>query len=329
MRSSPLSSLSTSRRLPHVFVLALGALCASAAFAYDWEATVGVQETEVASAPAFSGSLRYYFSPLTHSSASPWAETDFTERLPYLQGEFDYQRQRRTVSTWPEPVDGAEPIRLKSTSRAVRGIYVGRSAASPHSFGASVGYREIKAEEVSFSNPWPIYAPDDGLNLPQPEITYSNSSVHIYNFSARYDYYLQDAWTLGLRGDYLKIDPIDSDSRSLSLQSNRLWKTGASQWAGLKAAVTRGETDFSGRTQTGWIYSLEGRYYFSPRTGLSLGLEIPDGGFEDRYTLGLSHFFTDRLFAAVEIDHIVIDLPTQFQGDDALTNYGLKLGLRF
>ncbi|EDY81262.1 hypothetical protein VDG1235_880 [Verrucomicrobiia bacterium DG1235] len=307
------------------------ALFSQIAFGYNLEASLDLSKNEEAQDPAYSGQITYFFSPVNHGTSTPWAEVTFTERISFLQGHANYDRQSHSVDINYYGETNFAPVELKVKRTSYGANYTFRNPNSPHSFSALFDYSKIKFDNITTA-PWRRWIPGESGYAPgENSYTINTNSQDIYSYGAAYDYYLQHNWTLGVAAGITDSD--GPDSYTVGIHTNRLWNLGNNKWAGVKAAITRNEID--GYSSDNWLYELEGRYYFNERTGFSLGIEIPDDGYSKIFSVAFHRYLTKQLSLNVGYDYTKLDYPSyavQPNGgtlDDTNTNFRARLSLRF
>ncbi len=299
-------------------------------YAYDWEVDLSVAKQESSSDLSYTGSVEYFFAPLTHGTDAPWAELAFTDRLASVGFGTSYssQESENTSMFW-----FSSPPKLKSTSKAYAVAYNHRKDSSPHSFSLGLGYNRIEFQFPQLSwwdgvYPW---------GTPTYTVQYQTAVAKTYTYHFGYDYYLQDNWTVGAS---LSLNESSlTDTYKTTLSTNRLWDLGNQKWIGIQASITNDTTKATYFEDNTLSFGLEGRYYFTTRTGVSLGLTARDGLDYKKTVIGVQHYFTDRAsvtlayeYTKIEVkDYVAQILPdgSVSTPDDSSSVLQAKFGLSF
>ncbi len=295
---------------------------AQTATAYDWEVDLAILDSEEQPSPQFEGTISYFFAPLNHGTSAPWSELEFTDRISKLKLGTEYSSQ--DTSFW-------NTYELSTVNRSYALGYTKRQATSPHVFSAALGYRNIKTTIPQFS--WIVF-PSPYQPFGSEEVSYTTFKTKAYSYGLGYSYYLGENWTVGAS---VSLDELPmADLISTTLSTNRLWDLGKQRWAGINVSVQNLNSKTIGESHDSLNLKVEGRYYFSEKTGISLQVEFPeDSVVQHQATLGLNHFLTDSAFIKLGYQYVDLDYPIYSLGPNGKTPPSsdsaiqAKLGLRF
>lgn len=304
-------------------VVSLCALLASPLVAQNWEAEIGIISPDALDDSIYSASLNYYFKPLKSGTNTPWAEIDFVERISSLSGRFT------TVDSSFELFAG-EPgfstIELKRSMDAYGVGYTNRSADSPHSFNAAFEYQKMETDRPSITR-W-VRFPGDVI---EQRVDIESVSRNAFRYQIGYEYYIGNTWTVGT--DLSLFERVEYDEIDFTLKTKRLWELSSNRAVVLSAALSRTELKFTEGSADQWIARTLLDYYFSPKSSLSFGLELPEGGDQRTYFLAAQHFFNEKAFAKIGFEVLELDLPSfatdELGIDDKREEFRASLGMRF
>lgn len=294
---------------------ALGLTCLATAqtlTAQTWDAQVGLIDIED-SATVYIGSVDYYFQTLDKTGNTPWTEIAFVDRISSAGLILGSQSETLDMT---EGGFGFNRAINKTDRTTINTSYDHRSPQSPHSFRANFGYTKFDESitvEFDFSSPQTF-----------------DFSESLYSYGLAYSYYLEDAWTAGV-GIELNDSEI-ADSFEIAIATRRLWDLGKGKTLGLAGALVRSDIDANQSSGDSWAIELSGSYYFSPRTGISLELSLPEDGDSRNYEFNVHHFFSEKVYATAGYGIIEIDIPPEFQNqnfDSKVDSIQLSVGMQF
>lgn len=307
----------------------LSLFCSSPLLAQkQWESSFSAEKDENDSDPTYGIQIIRNNAPVTFGSNVPWNETAFVDKIGFLEASFsflDTSRPAEVIIFQRNPPITFDPgIELDTESENYFVGYTHRQSNSRHAFSASCNYRELRAETLNYSFVW--NGGDWGLEPPDVSYIKNEHEEHIFNYTAGYDYYLTEKWTIGAEARLNETKY--TDAYQYSLTSRGIWELGQ-DWIVLNGALSWSELIYFDVDLDGyWTLDLEATYYFTPKTGVGIGTKFnPEGGFEDIHTLSLDHHFTKSFNAEAAIEYHRFDTLPGY--DDDQFNYTLRLGYRF
>ena len=137
-----------------------------------------------------------------------------------------------------------------------------------------------------------------------------------------YIYYLNDGFTLGVDASRAALsrnfsfNSLDIDQKlwSYGISARRMFELANDRWFVFHGGLELKDGDMGDFV----LGEIEGIYYFSPETGVSLGVKTADDFENATIDLGFSHYFTERFAVDLLIGH-----------SDDTDEYGLGGKLRF
>lgn len=285
---------------------------AQTANAYDWKVDLTFADTDQASDPAYGATINYFFSPVNYGTTTPWAETAFTNRIAYAGVGAVYRK-----------LDTA--YNLSATTKAFALGYNHRKASSPHAFSFALGQMKVETTipELSYTG-YPYYTPVYRIQT---------TTQKVFSYGIGYSHYLQDNWEVSASLELEEASFLDV--YTLKLSTNRLWDLGNQKWFGFRASIANKTAKTIYNEASDLFFELEGRYYFTEKTGVSLGLNFPDSGKPRTLEIGLQHHLTKAASIALGYNYTELDFsvysiqPNGGLPSDSSSTIQAQFGLRF
>ena len=308
-------------KAPTIGALCLAAIVSVGASAYEIETTIGASEDPGDRSPTYRLGVEYFFTPLNHGSGAPRQELPFLERVSTLKVSATEMSESLNESETIEYGGGyTDEYELQSRIK-IRGIdaeYVFREAGNPHAI--TVGGSIIKTKTRIHYLQRQYYQ-----GVLQNEYEDSDAfEVDAQALYLGYDNYIGEKWTVGAEIGHARIEAYgdEDDFTTASLRTERLWQLPKNQWVGLKAEATH--LWIGGAT--GWNFEATGKFYLNERTGIYVSGEANDADDTRTFEGGVSHYFTDAIFARL------FGSTTRFDddyGDDITeSGWGIVFGIR-